>query len=91
MINKLIEQLPSIPSCQEATRLSSEAMERPLSIKERFDLWTHLMVCDLCTQFSKQIHGLRKILRRYDPQEEKKLSPDVKNKIKLAIKEKASS
>jgi len=77
--------------CQEATRLSSEAMERRLSIKERFDLWAHLRVCDLCTRFSKQIHDLRKLLRNYSPQEEKKLAPDVKSKIKLAIKEKSSS
>ena len=86
IINKLIEQLPSIPSCQEATRLSSEAMERRLSIRERFDLWAHLRICSLCSQFSKQVHELRKLLRNYKPQEEKKLSPDIKNKIKLAIK-----
>ena len=89
IINKIIEQLPSIPSCQEATRLSSEAMERRLSFKERFDLWAHLRICDFCSQFSKQVHGLRKVLRNYTPQEEKKLPPDVKSKIKLAIKENA--
>jgi hypothetical protein len=86
MINKLIELLPSIPSCQEATRLSSEAMERRLSIKERFDLWTHLRICDFCSQFSKQVHGLRNVLRNYTPQGEKKLPQDIKNKIKLALK-----
>jgi len=85
IINKLIELLPSIPSCQEATRLSSEAMERKLSFQERFDLWAHLKVCHLCTQFSKQIHGLRYVLRHYNPQEERKLSQDEKNKIKSAI------
>ena len=77
-------------SCKEATRLSSEAMERTLSIKERFDLWAHLRVCGLCTRFSKQVHDLRKVMRLYTPQGEKKLSQDIKNKIKLAIKEKSS-
>ena len=91
ILNKLLEQLPSIPSCQEATRLSSEAMERHLSIKERFNLWAHLSICDLCTRFSKQIQGLRKILRNYKPLEEKKLPQDIKNKIKSVIKEKSSS
>ena len=85
IINKLIELLPSIPSCQETTRLSSEAMERKLSFKERFDLWAHLKVCNLCSQFLKQIHGLRKVLRHYNPQEEKKLPQDAKDKIKSAI------
>ena len=91
IIHRLIEQYPSMPSCQEATRLISEAMERKLSFKERFDLWTHLMVCDLCTQFSNQILGLRRVLRRYVPQEERRLTPDVKIWIRSAIKEKISS
>jgi len=84
ILNKLIEQLPLIP-CQEATRLSSEAMERRLSIKEHFDLWTHLRVCDFCTQFVKQIHGLRGLLRKYQSQEEKKLPQNVKNHIKKIL------
>ncbi len=85
MLNKLIEQLPLIP-CQEATRLSSEAMERRLSMKERLDLWLHLRVCDLCTHFLKQVHGLRKLLRDYRPQEEKELPQNAKEKINLVIK-----
>jgi len=85
LLDKLLEQLPLIP-CQEATRLASKAMDQKLSLKERWDLWLHLRVCDFCTQFSKQIHGLRELLRKYQPQEEKNLSLDAKNKIKLSIK-----
>ena len=61
-------------------------MERRLSIKERLDLWLHLRICDFCTQFLKQVHGLRQLLRNYQPLEEKKLPQDVKGRIKTAIK-----
>ena len=87
MINKLIEILPiNIIPCQEATRLMSLAMERKLSLKERFDLKMHLCVCDLCTRFLKQIHGLRDLLRRYTPQSEKQMPLELKNKIKDNLK-----
>ena len=85
ILDKLIEKLPII-ACQEATRLSSEAMERKLSIKERIALWLHLRGCDLCTRFLKQTHGLRNLLRNYAPPEVKKLPQDAKDKIIQAIK-----
>ena len=85
ILNKLIEQLPIIP-CQEATRLSSKAMESELSMKERWDLWLHLRVCEFCTQFVKQVHGLRALLRTYEPRGEKKLSQEAKDQIKTVIK-----
>jgi len=85
ILNRLIEQLPIIP-CQEATRLASEAMDRKLSLKERWNLWLHLKACDFCTQFVKQVHGLSQLLHQYQPQDEKQLSPAAKDKIKSAIK-----
>jgi len=85
ILDKLIDKLPII-ACREATRLSSEAMERKLSMKERINLWLHLITCELCTRFVKQLHGLRKLLRNYAPPEDKKLPQDAKNKINQAIK-----
>lgn len=87
MIAKIIEILPiNIVSCQEATRLASLAMERRLSLKERFDLQMHLWVCRLCVNFVKQIHGLRNLLGHYTPQGEKQLPQQIKNQIKAALK-----
>lgn len=84
MINKLMELLPIVP-CQEATRLASLAMERRLSFKETIDLKLHLAVCSLCIEFSKQINGLRRILRNYQPQKEKSLPQKVKDQIKQSL------
>ena len=50
-------------SCQRATELSSEAMERKLTLRERFALFAHLRICVACVNFRRQIETLREALR----------------------------
>lgn len=52
-------------SCKEVTRLLSEAEERPLGVRERVALRLHLLICDGCTNFRRQIIFLRRSARRY--------------------------
>ena len=47
-------------SCEEASRLSSRAMEEPLTPTERVLLRMHLMMCNRCSNFSRQIDFLRR-------------------------------
>jgi len=47
-------------SCEEASRLSSRAMEEPLTPTERVLLRMHLMMCNRCSNFSRQIEFLRR-------------------------------
>ncbi|MEK7437877.1 MAG: zf-HC2 domain-containing protein [Pseudomonadota bacterium] len=47
-------------SCEEAARLSSRAMEEPLTPSERALLRLHLMMCARCTNFTRQIDFLRR-------------------------------
>jgi hypothetical protein len=35
-------------SCNEATRLASAALERPLSLRERMQLFMHSLMCAAC-------------------------------------------
>lgn len=78
---------PWIPvSCQEATRLLSDSMERRLSLRETVLLKTHLFVCDLCQRFDTHIRGLRKLLRAYTPAGEQTLSPESKIRLKETLK-----
>lgn len=46
-------------SCEQASKLSSRAMEEPLGRLERSLLRLHLMMCSGCTNFSRQIRFLR--------------------------------
>lgn len=47
-------------SCEQAAKLSSQAMEEPLTPSERVLLRMHLMMCKRCTNFSRQIEFLRR-------------------------------
>lgn len=51
-------------SCEEAARLSSRAMEEPLTPTERALLRLHLMMCARCTNFTRQIDFLRRAARK---------------------------
>jgi len=51
-------------TCKEATRLVSQGLDRRLGLAERLALRLHLLVCDGCTNFSKQAAFLRRVLSR---------------------------
>ena len=52
-------------NCRDATRLMSEAQERPLSITERMSLKLHVIMCSGCQNFKDQMDTLRLITRAY--------------------------
>ncbi|MGE0387005.1 MAG: zf-HC2 domain-containing protein [Gammaproteobacteria bacterium] len=52
-------------TCEQASRLLSERLDRPLRIGERLALGTHVLMCTACRQFSRQMEALRKAARRY--------------------------
>ena len=51
-------------SCEQAAKLSSQAMEQPLTPSERMLLRLHLMMCKRCSNFSRQIEFLRRASRK---------------------------
>lgn len=51
-------------NCSEATRLMSEALDRPLSAQERFALRVHTMLCRGCNNYGKQMVFIRRAMRR---------------------------
>ena len=48
-------------SCEQASKLSSRAMELPLTPSERVLLRLHLMMCRRCSNFARQIEFLRRV------------------------------
>ena len=52
-------------SCKESTRLMSEGQDRKLTLRERFALRVHTMMCLGCTNYGKQMVFLRKVARHY--------------------------
>ena len=51
-------------TCKEATRMMSEAQDRPLSIGERLQLRMHLAMCRGCRNFRVQMDFLLTACRR---------------------------
>lgn len=52
-------------NCREVTRLCSEERERSLTLSERIRLRLHLMRCDGCSNFRRQMNFLRFAIGRY--------------------------
>ncbi|HEY7240786.1 MAG TPA: zf-HC2 domain-containing protein [Burkholderiales bacterium] len=49
-------------TCKEATRLVSQGLDRRLGPAERLALRLHLLICDGCSNFRKQVAFIRRTL-----------------------------
>jgi predicted anti-sigma-YlaC factor YlaD len=52
-------------NCHDATRMLSEAQDRPLVLNERARLRLHLLMCGACRRFETQVGFLRGAMRNY--------------------------
>lgn len=52
------------PTCKEVHRLTSEGLDRELSLVERARMSAHLMVCNACRNFTEQMALLRRAMRQ---------------------------
>ncbi len=56
-------------NCRNATRLMSEAQDRPLTLTEGLSLRLHIMMCSGCHNFKGQMDTLRLASRTYNGKE----------------------
>src|SRR5687768_5175177 len=79
------------PNCREASRLQSAALDQPLSLRRRFGLRLHLLICKWCRRYGKQIRFLREAVReRPDDLSEtapRSLSPEARERLKQALRD----
>ena len=52
-------------SCKDASRLISQMQDSELPFGQRLRVRVHLLFCDACTQFERQVRTLRDVMRRY--------------------------
>jgi len=62
-------------NCHDATRLMSEAQDRPLKLSERISLKMHVMMCSGCNNFKSQMGTLRMMTRSYSKNKNDSESP----------------
>lgn len=51
-------------SCHQATRLLSDSQERSLRLSERMTMRMHLLMCDGCRNFERQMGVIRLAMRK---------------------------
>ena len=52
-------------SCKDASRLISQLQDGDIPLWERARIRLHLLFCDACTHFERQLRFLRVALRNY--------------------------
>lgn len=50
-------------NCKDMTKLISDSLERKISVRQRMELWLHIMMCGMCRRFRSNIIELRKRVR----------------------------
>ncbi|MFZ5523534.1 MAG: zf-HC2 domain-containing protein [Pseudomonadota bacterium] len=50
-------------NCKQNTELLSQAQERPVTLREKMAMRMHLLMCDGCRNFEKQLAFIRKAVR----------------------------
>lgn len=59
------------PTCKEVHQLTSESMDRELTLIERTRVRMHLLVCNACRNFTEQMGLIRHAMRRMVPDKDK--------------------
>ena len=59
------------PTCKEVHRLTSEGLDRELTVVERARVQMHLLVCNACRNFTDQMNLIRKAMRKLAPDGDK--------------------
>jgi hypothetical protein len=85
--------------CKEASRLYSESMHHPLPLLKFIALKLHLMICDLCRKYVRQLKFLRRSTRLLLSAEAEngadhsrfKLSDKAKRRLKLRLRQAANA
>jgi hypothetical protein len=77
------------PTCRDASRLQSEALDGKLSFSKRLGLAMHLLICKWCRRYGKQVRFMRDAAREHPdnlseavPQ---KLSTEARERIKRRL------
>jgi len=77
------------PSCREAARIQSEALEHSLSPAKRFGLRLHLLMCRWCRRYGEQIRFLHHTAREHEIKQTEAmpqtLSPAARDRLKRAL------
>lgn len=83
-----------MPTCEEVTRLKSESMDSELPMRQRLAIRFHILFCQWCRKYGKQLDMIRHAAQKYktnientDHKSHLTLSPDTKDRLKNLLKD----
>lgn len=82
-----------IPACDVMTRLFSESLDRPTTLREKIQMRLHLFTCVACRRYVAQIERLSEMVKTRtdeitDDGPQSKLSDEARDRIRAALKTK---
>jgi hypothetical protein len=79
------------PTCRDATRLQSGALDHPLSLPKRIGLRLHLFLCRWCRRYGQQIRFLRQAAHEHPDEVNhatpQTLSPEARARLKQSLRD----
>jgi len=66
-------------TCKQTARLVSMSYDKRLSWRERLGVRLHLLACDACRNFTRQMRFLREATQRFAREQ-----PETDNRVRLA-------
>src|SRR5262245_13427173 len=82
------------PTCRDATRLQSLALDEPLSLPKRIGLRLHVLLCKWCRRYGRQLRFLRQAAHEHPEQltnaTPRSLSPEARERLKQSLRDHSS-
>lgn len=79
------------PSCRELARLSSESLERKLSLREKLLIRLHNTVCSWCSRYENQLQSIHQAVEGKGDalcdEADLSMSQDCKERMKSILKD----
>lgn len=75
--------------------MTSDAQERPLSLVEKFGLYTHLLICESCANYNEHLKFIQKAI--ISAKDKVSMKPDIgmsdsaRDRIRQQLNQKESS
>lgn len=75
-------------TCKETAQLASEALDRTLTLRERLALRLHLLRCDMCSRYARQLKFLQRACADADEEQltdAAELSVAARDRIRIRL------
>lgn len=78
-----------LPDCRETAPYISASLDGPLPLERQVKVKLHLLVCEMCVRYRRQLLFLRETVReqarKIEDRGEAKLSPEARAKLKKML------